>query len=200
MTINPYPITESMLVKRVTGIAIAAVMANHWDEGSRNDTTLALSGLLARFGVPLDDAESILIGICTIADDDEVESRIKAAESTYEKLEAGEAVTGGAKLVELVGEKVVTAIKKWLKSVGFVAKTSVSQNTQNANKPQLLTDAENAERFASDHRSFLRFCFSKKKWFIWNGKIWQEDNTGRVTFLIKSMVRKILSEVSGGEL
>lgn len=49
-----------------------------------------------------DSASKILFQIATNTDDDEIQSRLGALRATYEKANAGEPITGGPTLVELI--------------------------------------------------------------------------------------------------
>ncbi len=56
------------------------------------------------------------------------------------------------------------------------------------------TDFGNAERFAAQHGSNVRFCHTWGKWLIWNGKCWKIDETNRICQLAKETVRKMYAE------
>lgn len=56
-----------------------------------------------------------------------------------------------------------------------------------------LTDLGNAERFAWQHRDKLRYVWTWKKWLVWNGRYWAEDNTGAAHRLAGETARSIHS-------
>jgi len=58
----------------------------------------------------------------------------------------------------------------------------------------LCTDLANAERFSSQHRENVRYCFTQNSWLVWNGKVWERDAEGAVTELAKRTVRSIYDE------
>ncbi len=47
-----------------------------------------------------------------------------------------------------------------------------------------LTDVGNAERFAAMFREDVRYCAVYKKWFVWNGKFWEQDNGTIIEYAI----------------
>lgn len=134
----------SRLIKSVRMAIAAALIAPYWVEGTRNDTSMALGGLLHRirafslaaYGVegPEDitdptimllekrDAEHLLRGIMTVAGDskDDIHSRILSLNNTWQKLDkdSGGKVTGGKVLAGMLGEpygpKVVKALYRLL--------------------------------------------------------------------------------------
>src|SRR5258708_39806085 len=52
-----------------------------------------------------------------------------------------------------------------------------------------LTDAGNAEMFASLHGEQLRFDHRRRRWLIWGGHRWQADTDGYVRRLAKETIR-----------
>ncbi|MCK9313514.1 MAG: phage/plasmid primase, P4 family, partial [Methanocorpusculum sp.] len=57
-----------------------------------------------------------------------------------------------------------------------------------------FTDLGNSERLIKKFGIDLRYCHEFKKWFIWNGKQWQEDNQGRIFFLATQTIRAMIDE------
>jgi len=58
------------------------------------------------------------------------------------------------------------------------------------------TDYGNAERLVVLHGDDLHYCHPFKKWFVWNGKRWKQDDTGEVIRRAKMTVRSISEEAS----
>lgn len=113
---EPAAITASELQNTARAIAATAVLAKHWPaEGRRHDAALALAGGLLRAGVLVGLAEGFVVAIAGIAGDDEVEDRRRAVKSTHQRITAGRPITGWSTLGEIVGNKVVNAVRKWLK-------------------------------------------------------------------------------------
>ena len=59
-------------------------------------------------------------------------------------------------------------------------------------KEYALTDSGNAERFADMYKSQVRYCNVFKKWFIWNGKYWAKDDSGKIINYAIESVRSII--------
>jgi hypothetical protein len=56
------------------------------------------------------------------------------------------------------------------------------------------TELGNAKRLIARHGHNLRYCKKLKCWFIWNGKFWQEDETGEIERMVKETVLSIYEE------
>jgi putative DNA primase/helicase len=65
-------------------------------------------------------------------------------------------------------------------------------------KPECLpfTDLGNAERFVREHGEEVRYCAEIKKWFIWNGRLWEKDSSGEIYRRAKKTVRGMLIEAA----
>lgn len=59
-----------------------------------------------------------------------------------------------------------------------------------------MTDLGNAERLVSWHGADLRFCHADKKWLIWDGKHWKQDDDGEADRRAKDTVRSIYQEAA----
>ena len=57
-----------------------------------------------------------------------------------------------------------------------------------------LTDVGNAERFAAMFKDQVKYCTIYKKWFIWNGKRWEQDDTGKIITYAIECVRNIIHD------
>jgi putative DNA primase/helicase len=57
-----------------------------------------------------------------------------------------------------------------------------------------LTDLGNAERLVARYRDRIRYCPSRKAWFVWDGKRWRLDETGEIYRFAKRTVRGIYAE------
>ena len=57
------------------------------------------------------------------------------------------------------------------------------------------SDWGNAQRLIHLYGENIRYCYPSKKWYIWNGRFWEEDRTGYLYRLAKDTVRAIYDEV-----
>lgn len=109
-------ISKEELTSAASRVAAASLIADHWpNEGSRQDAALALAGGLTRAGWEKQEILTFVEAVVSAAGDDEVESRLKAAEHTVEKAEKGEEVTGWPRLSEYIPQEVSKQVIKWLK-------------------------------------------------------------------------------------
>jgi len=59
------------------------------------------------------------------------------------------------------------------------------------------TDMGNSERMASRYGPLIRFCRPWKKWLVWSGQRWDQDETGRIEVMAKSTMRAVYEEAAG---
>lgn len=57
-----------------------------------------------------------------------------------------------------------------------------------------LDDMENARRLVSMYGHNIRFSYTKNSWYYWNGKVWQEDETGEINRLADKTVEAMYTE------
>ena len=57
-----------------------------------------------------------------------------------------------------------------------------------------LTDLGNAERLIKYYGDRLRYCYERKRWLAWNGRVWEWDAGAKITALAKLAVRNIYHE------
>lgn len=111
---EPTEVKKDILIKRVSTLAAAGLIARHWPKGSRNEAALALVGGLLRGGWNEKAVEKFLNAVTTAANDEEARERQKVIQATVEKLENDEEVTGWPRLAEISGKEVVDRVCEWL--------------------------------------------------------------------------------------
>ena len=57
-----------------------------------------------------------------------------------------------------------------------------------------LDDMGNAKRLVSMYGNKIRFSYIKNSWYCWNGKVWQEDETGEINRLADKTVEAMYTE------
>ena len=103
--------------------AVATILAEHWNEGVRQELTMALAGFLQRihnltwawaeetgaFCMGFSEALDWFKGFLEVVDDDRSDrrDRIAAFKMTWEKAEDGKKVTGATRLAEITGDKLI---------------------------------------------------------------------------------------------
>lgn len=59
-----------------------------------------------------------------------------------------------------------------------------------------LTDLGNARRLVAQHGKNIRYCYAENRWYVWNGRIWEPDETGEIMRLAKETVGTIYAEAA----
>jgi phage/plasmid-associated DNA primase len=72
--------------------------------------------------------------------------------------------------------------------------TATSWSEEVTDRPPEFTDEALALRFTERHKGSLRYVASWGQWLIWDGEIWQFDETLRVFDLSRAVCRKASSE------
>jgi len=57
-----------------------------------------------------------------------------------------------------------------------------------------LTDMGNAERLVRQYGDIIHYCYERKRWLIWNSRVWEWDSGAGITALGKATVRNIYHE------
>jgi len=102
-----------------------------WVQGVRHDAALALAGLMAKKGVPKEQAMSVLDAIAEAAGDREWRDRRRACEDTYERAVEGREVVGFTQLANLFGENIAKAIDVLVPNLQPNSPSQPSQSQQN---------------------------------------------------------------------
>lgn len=108
------------LLRAVRFAGAAAVLADFWSEGIRQELTMSLAGFLHRlkrlsesieaseFSYDLDDVLWFFEGLlCVAGDESETRDRLKAVKATWRKAEQDAKVTGGSTLAQLTDASVL---------------------------------------------------------------------------------------------
>lgn len=113
---EPAEVDPDELLRATGRLASAALLARHWPgQGSRQDAALALAGGLLRAQWSEDEAEHFIAAVAYAAGDEEMRMRAKTVCATVRTLERDKKVTGWPTLAGLVGDKVVTRVREWLR-------------------------------------------------------------------------------------
>ena len=85
------PITEKWLSEEVVGEVVVA-LDKEYTEGNRHAIALGASAMLAKAGVPYDQAENIIEAVAS--EDEEIDNRLEALKDTYDRVEQGLSISG----------------------------------------------------------------------------------------------------------
>lgn len=114
---DPLKIDAATLYDMVRLTAVATLVGIAWPNaaGQHHNAAGALGGVLARCKVEPDAIGQVLKAVCAIAGDKEVDDRVRFARESAEKLARGEEkVNGGPALGDMLGDKVLARLRRWL--------------------------------------------------------------------------------------
>jgi putative DNA primase/helicase len=102
------------LMAVVREVALTALIAEHW--GELDHASMGhLTGFWLQSGLDAATVKRLLKVVCSVCDKTTVDEVLKLAEATIAKHAAGERITGGPKLKEALGEKLVNRMRSWLR-------------------------------------------------------------------------------------
>lgn len=148
---KPATVDANVILAAASKTAACTLLARHWGgPGSRDDSAMALCGMLLRVGWSEEATDEFVMLVAELAGDEEWRDRGKAKQ-TAAKLAVGEHVTGAPALAELLrdGERVVSKVREWL---GICDQAQEQQDTITwDDEPALLPDGmPPVERFAME--------------------------------------------------
>ena len=111
---DPAVCDDAELRRRVELLAACALLARYWPDGSRQMASLSVGGVLGAVGYDKEEIANIVEGIARTADDDEVDSRIKAAQDGAEQHLDGTRPASINSLKSFFDEAVAKRVALWL--------------------------------------------------------------------------------------
>jgi len=188
---DPGAVDAQDLEQRAATLAAAALLARYWPTGGRHDTALALAGALLRHGWETDRAAQFIGAVAVAAGDPEERDRRATVPDTAARIAANENTVGIPRLKQLLDERVVDCIVRWLHLGGDGAARPVGRYH--------LTDLGNSERLVARHGERLRYCYAWSKWLVYEGGYWRDDLPNMVVTLAKETVRAIYHKAAEEE-
>ncbi len=111
----------------------------------RHDLSLCVSGALLTNNISFEDTYLFIKAICTVTNDAEISDRLKAVETTYERIQGEKNVIGFPRLAELTDVKTVASLRKWL-------------NFPNKHESETIDNNDGIENYRlTDHGLFYLF-------------------------------------------
>lgn len=160
----PVAVDSAALLRAHQLLATAALWARHYPvPGNRHEPTLAFAGALRRFGLDEAEAAKVVEHAARYAADEKQGDRATEVHSTFRRPDDAP-VAGVAKLRELLGKPFIDALQRlWGASDvdGFK-----------------LTEAGDAEFFASLHADQLRYDHCVGEWRLFDAHHWRPDVNG----------------------
>jgi len=112
---------------------------------------------------------------------------------------------GGGDMVEWIdadgpmGEKTTEEIVERIRALARRLEWLTPPTTEATPEPKpegdgddVLTDVSNAARFVAEHGRDVRYCHAMGRWFIWSGKAFERDESGRAVRLAKKTTRNMM--------
>ncbi len=85
---------EQVLSKADINKRVVDILSTYWSEGQRQDLTLYTSGFMVKEGFTLEQVQEIILEVAHRAGDTDIEERINAIKSTFEKAKKGQDIKG----------------------------------------------------------------------------------------------------------
>lgn len=112
---NPSSYEYSKILLICDRLAVASLLAQYWEEGVRQELTLAITGTLLKLDWPEEEITSFIEAIILRFDDPKDKStRLQGIKHTFKKFRNNKPVTGLTKLKELLPEQQYQKLKDWL--------------------------------------------------------------------------------------
>ncbi len=111
---EPSHISFEELRSAVGKLAAASLISEYWVDTKRHDLSLCVSGALLTNGFSFEDTHFFIKAICSVTNDQEISDRLKAVQTTYERIQNEQNVIGFPRLTELTDSKTVSLLRRWL--------------------------------------------------------------------------------------
>jgi hypothetical protein len=112
---KPARVRNRVLLLAVKKLATASLLARHWPrKGTRDETAMALAGLLLRAGWNDDEVEFFVSRVASAGGDDELRKRKEVVRRTGKRLHRGRSITGRPRLEKLLSKDIVDRACEWL--------------------------------------------------------------------------------------
>jgi putative DNA primase/helicase len=197
---EPSSSTWKQLKRAGSKIAIATELSTKWSPGIRHELALSTAAMLARLNWHEAEVRNLITAIAHEANDDELEDRLIAVETTFAEYAQGRPISGDERLSQLLGPEMARNIHKWacspeaLKPHALpVASATSIQNPISSLLADLSTDSGAADAFAAKFRDDLIYC--NKEWFQRKNQVFEPVGSEIVQGLAKDFLQ---SEVGKG--
>ena len=166
--------------------------------GIRTTPRLALctAAKSARLGWSRSEARDLIKAIATEAKDEELDDRLLAVETTFERYNQGKPISGEERFIELLGETTAKNIHDWGSSEQRSAPIAKSDSIATA-IADLCSDTGAADAFAEKFKGDLIYC-DEKGWFLREKQIFEPRSPANVRGLTKSFLQEEVEKVTAG--
>ena len=199
---DPSTSTWKALKRAGAQIAIAHELSKVWSPGNRHELTLCTAAMLARLGWPEKDVRDLIGAIAAETNDEELQDRLTAVETTFAAYVQGKQISGNDKLGQIIGQEAAEDIHKWacspdaLKQVALVP--SPIPNPISATLADLTNDSGAADAFAAKFKDDLIYC--NREWFRRKNQVFEPISPEIVQGLAKDFFQDQVGKVVFGPL
>lgn len=175
---------SAVALQQATGrIAAAALLGRYWAEGERHNATLALAGWLGRHWPDRAAITRFCEAVWAAGGD---ETRYAELETTFRRLDANENVVGLPRLSDYFAREIIEKVVEWLR---------LDVTSPNALAREYMENSLGvAARVLDSFGGHLRYVPDWKRWYTWNGRIWEPDVFGMVRRHTQDVGRELVRE------
>src|SRR5262249_6401612 len=167
-----------------------------WMSRSRHELALCTAAKLARLGWTYAEVSDLIKAIAFEAKDEELDDRLLAVETTFERYDQKKSISGEERFVELLGETTGKNIQDWGSSELLSAPIAKSDSIVTA-IADLSSDTGAADAFATKFKGDLIYC-DDKGWFLREKHIFEPLSPANVQGLTKSFLQEEVEKVTAG--
>jgi Bifunctional DNA primase/polymerase, N-terminal len=202
---EPSSSTWKQLKRAGSKIAIATELSAKWSPGTRHELTLYTAAMLARLNWHEAEVRNLITAIAHEANDDELEDRLIAVETTFTEFIHGRPISGDERLSQILGPETAHNIHKWacspeaLKPHALpVAPATSIQNPIGTASADLSNDSGAADAFAAKFKNDLVYC--NKEWFQRKNQVFEPVGSEIVQGLAKDFLQSEVGKMGPGQL
>jgi putative DNA primase/helicase len=189
---EPGSATWNELRRAASKIAIATALSRAWMSGPRHDLALYTAAKLARLGWNVAEVRHLIAAVATEAKDEELDDRLLAVDTTFEKYNRRQSISGEKDFTELLGETMAKNIDDWA-SPSKTLKRAKSKSIV----PDLASDTGAADAFAAKFKGDLIFC-DDNGWLLRENQVFEPISPAIVQGLTKNFLQDEVGKVTAG--
>ncbi|MBM9604215.1 DNA primase family protein [Desulfopila inferna] len=80
-----------------------------------------------------------------------------------------------------------------------ITPSNAGETTEQQKSDFNLTDLGNANRLVEQFGDKIKYCSTSRKWIVWNGKSWENDENATVSKLVREVVKNLYKEAQQAE-
>jgi hypothetical protein len=197
---EPSSSTWKQLKRAGSNIAMATELYKKWSPGTRHELTLYTAAMLARLNWHEAEVRNLITAIAHDANDDELEDRLIAVQTTFAEFNQGRPISGDERLSQILGAETAHNIRKWacspeaLKPHAMpVAPATSIQNPIGTASADLSNDSGAADAFAAKFKNDLIYC--NEEWFQRKNQVFEPVGSEIVQGLAKDFLVSVASSL-----